>query len=145
MPSSTAAKLRGLLEDLLQAPLPVRLRAWDGSEAGPAAAPVLIVRNRRALRRLMWQPSELGLARAYISGDLDMEGDLYDALGRLASLIFRGADARGLPKRAVAAEMLRLRVLGPQPKPPPEEIAMQGNRHSRRRDRHRLRPGRRTA
>jgi cyclopropane-fatty-acyl-phospholipid synthase len=135
MRSSTAAQLRGLLEDLLQAPLPVRLRAWDGSEAGPAAAPVLIVRNRRALRRLMWQPSELGLARAYVSGDLDMEGDIYDALGRLASLIFRGADARGLPKRAVAAEMLRLGVLGPQPKPPPEEIAMRGNRHSRRRDR----------
>lgn len=135
MPSSTAARLRGLLEDLLQAPLPVRLRAWDGSEAGPAAAPVLIVRNRRAVRRLMWQPSELGLARAYVSGDLDLDGDLYDALSRLASLIFRGADARGLPKRAVAAEMLRLRVLGPQPKPPPEEIAMQGNRHSRRRDR----------
>ncbi|MET0493721.1 MAG: class I SAM-dependent methyltransferase [Actinoplanes sp.] len=135
MPSSTAVQLRGLLESLLQAPLPVRLRAWDGSETGPADAPVLIIRNRRALRRLMWRPDELGLARAYVSGDLDVEGDLFSALQRLATLIFRGADARGLPKRAVAADLLRLGVLGPQPKPPPEELAMQGSRHSRRRDR----------
>jgi len=135
MPSATAAPLRGLLEDLLQTPLPVRLRAWDGSEAGPVDAPVLIVRNRRALRRLMWQPNELGLARAYVSGDLGVEGDLYAALDRLAGLIFRRADARGLPKRAVGGDLLRLGALGLKPKPPPEEIAMRGARHSRRRDR----------
>ncbi|UQU62590.1 cyclopropane-fatty-acyl-phospholipid synthase family protein [Couchioplanes caeruleus] len=123
------------METLLQAPLPVRLRAWDGSETGPAGTPVLTIRNRRALRRLMWRPDELGLARAYVSGDLDMEGDLLDGLQRLAALIFRGADVRGLPKRAVAADLLRLGVLGPQPKPPPEELAMHGTRHSRRRDR----------
>ena len=66
MPNDTAAKLKTLLENLLQTPLPVRLRAWDGSESGPADTPVLIIRNRRALRRLMWQPNELGLARAYV-------------------------------------------------------------------------------
>ncbi|AGZ38303.1 SAM-dependent methyltransferase [Actinoplanes friuliensis] len=138
MPSSTATQLRGLLENLLQSPLPVRLQAWDGSEAGPADAPLLILRNRRALRRLMWQPNELGLARAYVSGDLDVEGDLYEALERLAALIFRGADARGLPMRAVAGDLLKVGVfglLGPQPKPPPEEIAMRGSRHTRHRDR----------
>jgi len=135
MPSSTAVQLRGLLETLLQAPLPVRLRAWDGSETGPAGTPVLIIRNRRALRRLVWRPDELGLARAYVSGDLEVEGDLFEALRRLATLIFRGADVRGLPNRAVAADLLRLGVLGPQPKPPPEELAMRGTRHSPRRDR----------
>ncbi|MEU8606912.1 cyclopropane-fatty-acyl-phospholipid synthase family protein [Actinoplanes sp. NPDC048791] len=135
MPSSTAAQLRELLENLLQSPLPVRLRAWDGSETSPTGTPILIIRNRRALRRLIWRPDELGLARAYVSGDLDVEGDLYDALGRLAALIFRGADVHGLPKRAVAAELVRLGLLGPQPKPPPEEIAMRGSRHSRGRDR----------
>ena len=135
MPSSTAAQLRELLENLLQSPLPVRLRPWDGSETGPTGTPILIIRNRRALRRLIWRPDELGLARAYVSGDLDVEGDLYDALGRLAALIFRGADVHGLPKRAVAAELVRLGLLGPQPKPPPEEIAMRGSRHSRGRDR----------
>ena len=60
--------------------LPVRLRAWDGSEAGPENAPVLIARSPRALRRILWRPGELGLARAYISGDLDVEGDLTEGL-----------------------------------------------------------------
>jgi cyclopropane-fatty-acyl-phospholipid synthase len=136
MSSSTAFNLLSLLENLLQAPVPVRLRAWDGSEAGPAEAPVLIVRNRRALRRLMWQPNELGLARAYVSGDLDLQGDLYDALRRLATLLWRsGPTGRSLPTAGIAADLLRLGIVGPQPKPPAEEIAMQGTRHSKRRDR----------
>ena len=46
--------------------LPVRLRAWDGSEAGPADAPVLVARSPRALQRILWRPGELGLARAYV-------------------------------------------------------------------------------
>src|SRR4051794_24110101 len=132
---STATKLKSLLENLLQTPIPVRLRAWDGSEAGPADTPVLVVRHRRALRRLMWQPNELGLARAYVAGELDVQGDLYDALSRLASLIWRAPDIQGLPIRAVAADMLRLGIVGTQPRPPIEEIAMSGTRHSRRRDR----------
>jgi cyclopropane-fatty-acyl-phospholipid synthase len=132
---STAPKLKALLENLLEAPIPIRLRAWDGSEAGPVHPPVLVIHRRRALRRLMWQPNELGLARAYVAGDIDVEGDLYDALGRLAALIWRPADIRGLPIRAVARDLLRLGIVGTQPKPPPEEIAMSGTRHSKRRDR----------
>jgi cyclopropane-fatty-acyl-phospholipid synthase len=133
--SSTAAKLKQLLENLLQTPLPVRLRAWDGTEAGPDDGPVLVVRHRRALRRLMWQPNELGLARAYVSGDLDLEGDLYDALNRLVALIWRSPAMKDVPIRAVAADLLRLGIVGTQPKPPPEEMALTGSRHSKRRDR----------
>ncbi len=132
---NTAQRLKTLMEDLLQAPLPVRLRAWDGSESGPPDTPKLIIRNRRAVRRLMWQPNDLGLARAYVSGDLDVDGDLYEALTRTASLIWRAPDLTGLPIRAVATDLLRLGILGKQPKPPPEEMAMTGARHSRHRDR----------
>ena len=133
--SAIAVRLKRLLEGLLQAPIPVRIRAWDGSEAGPAGTPVLVIRHRRALRRLMYQPNELGLARAYVSGDIDVEGDLYDALDRLVSLIWRSPDLRGLPVRAVAGDLLRLGIVGTQPKPPPEEMVVSGARHSRRRDR----------
>jgi len=132
---SIAPTLKNLLENLLQAPIPVRLRAWDGSQAGPADTPVLVIHHRRAIRRLMWQPNELGLARAYVAGEIDVDGDLYEALGRLAALIWRAPDLTGLPVRAVAGDMLRLGIVGPQPKPPPEEIAMTGTRHSKRRDR----------
>ena len=39
--------------------LPVRLRAWDGSEAGalePLDGPVLVARSPRALQRILWRP-----------------------------------------------------------------------------------------
>jgi cyclopropane-fatty-acyl-phospholipid synthase len=62
--------------------LPVRVRAWDDSEAGPADAPTVVLRSPLALRRALWAPGELGLARAYVSGDLDVEGDLTEGLRR---------------------------------------------------------------
>ncbi|WP_250000587.1 cyclopropane-fatty-acyl-phospholipid synthase family protein [Actinoplanes sp. M2I2] len=133
--STIASKVQNLLETMLQAPVPLRIRAWDGSTAGPADAPVLVIRHRRALRRLMWQPNDLGLARAYVSGDLDVEGDLYEALTRVAALIWRAPDMKDLPIRHVASDLVRLGVLGTQPKPPPEEMVVAGTRHSRRRDR----------
>ncbi len=73
--TGAAHRLAVLVEDALGAPLPVRLRAWDGSETGPSAAPVVVLRSHRALRRLLRQPGELGLAQAYITGELDVEGD----------------------------------------------------------------------
>src|SRR5919107_6198730 len=121
--AEVAGTLRTLLENLLQTRLPVRLRAWDGSETGPPEAPVVVVSRRRAVRRLIWQPNALGLARAYVSGDIDVKGDLYEALGRLAALLWRAPESTSLPVRAVAGDLLRLGAVGAQPKPPPEEIA----------------------
>jgi cyclopropane-fatty-acyl-phospholipid synthase len=132
--TSTAARLKRLLEGLLQTPMPVRLRAWDGSVAGPEGAPTLIIRNKRALRRIMWQPNDIGLARAYVSGEIDLEGDIYDALNRLAALLWRAPDVKDLPLRSMLGEALRLGIVGTQPKPPPEEMRVSGDHHSRRRD-----------
>ncbi|MGC9665179.1 class I SAM-dependent methyltransferase [Planosporangium sp. 12N6] len=131
---STAGRLSALLERMLQVPVPLRIRAWDGSEAGPADAPVLKIRQRRALRRLVWQPNELGLARAYVAGEMDLDGDLYDALHRLSGLLWPGTGPGTGPVRAVAGDLLRLGAIGPQPRPPAEEILMHGGRHSLRRD-----------
>ncbi|BCY10701.1 cyclopropane-fatty-acyl-phospholipid synthase family protein [Actinoplanes sp. L3-i22] len=132
---TTADRLKSLLETLLQTPLPVRLQAWDGTRSGPAGAPLVIVRHRRALRRLMWQPDQLGLARAYVAGEIDVEGDLYDALARLAPLLWNSPGAPDVPLRAIAGEALRLGIIGSRPKPPPEEMVVTGSRHSRGRDR----------
>lgn len=119
--------------------LPVRIRAWDGSEAGPGDGPTVILRHRRALRRLLWQPGEMGLAHAYVSGDLDVDGDLGEALAGMWGLVRDGAlrarrpPARELPGLALTA--LRLGLLGPRPAPPPEAIRVTGRLHSKRRDR----------
>ncbi|MGW3203080.1 class I SAM-dependent methyltransferase [Streptomyces sp. NPDC001135] len=142
--ADAASRLWSLAEQLLGAPLPVRLRAWDGSQAGPPGAPALVVRNRRALRRMLFKPGELGLARAWVSGDLGIEGDLYTALDAMAGLVWeRGEDARGLLEcardpavRAAVRELLKL-AGPPVPPAPPREEARRPRRklHTRRTDR----------
>ncbi|EGX59364.1 cyclopropane-fatty-acyl-phospholipid synthase [Streptomyces zinciresistens K42] len=141
--ADAAARLKGLLEQLLGVPLPVRIRAWDGSEAGPPDAPALVVRRRRAVRRLLWKPGELGLARAWVAGDLDVDGDLYTALGLLAGLVWeRDEDARGTAQalrdpqvRAAVRGLLRLAGSPLPPAPPPEEVRRARHLHTRGTDR----------
>ncbi|MFF4984610.1 class I SAM-dependent methyltransferase [Streptomyces sp. NPDC001046] len=128
--ADAAQRLQGLFAQMLGAPLPVGIRAWDGSQAGPPGAPVLVVRNRRALRRLLFKPGELGLARAWVAGDLDIDGDLYTTLDLLAGLVWeRGEDARTLAQalrdpevRTAVRGLVRLAGLPLPPSPPPEEV-----------------------
>ncbi|MFJ6026412.1 class I SAM-dependent methyltransferase [Pseudarthrobacter sp. NPDC092424] len=121
--------------------IPLRLRAWDGSEAGPEGAPVIEFRSRRALRRMLWSPGQLGLSRAYVAGEIDAPGDIFAAFAALSSA---GKFAEPGPFRAptpgelwtLLRTAVRLGALGPNPAPPPEEakIARRGRLHSRRRD-----------
>ncbi|WP_406268866.1 cyclopropane-fatty-acyl-phospholipid synthase family protein [Streptomyces sp. NBC_00191] len=138
-----AMRLTTLAEELLGAPLPVRIRAWDGSESGPPSAPVLVVRHRRALRRLLWRPGELGLARAWVAGEIDVEGDLYAALDLLSGIIWERGDERptsGHPLRdprlrAAARGLLKIGGALPPPPPPAEEVRRRaGPLHTKRRD-----------
>src|SRR5581483_6931222 len=65
---------------------PLRITAYDGSSAGPADASITIRLNSpAALTYLITAPSSLGLARAFVSGELEIHGDLYDALSILWS------------------------------------------------------------
>ncbi|MGV9244590.1 class I SAM-dependent methyltransferase [Streptomyces sp. NPDC003710] len=141
--ADAAPRLKSLVEQLLGVPLPLRIRAWDGSEAGPPGAPALVVRNRRALRRLLWKPGELGLVRAWVAGDLGIDGDLYTALDLLAGLVWeRGDDARTLVQavrdpdvRAAVRGLARLAGPFPPPPPPPEEVrGARSHLHTRRSD-----------
>ena len=63
----------------------VRFEAFDGSATGPVEAPLhLELRSKRGLDYLLTAPSTLGLARAYLQGDLVLEpideGNPYDVL-----------------------------------------------------------------
>jgi cyclopropane-fatty-acyl-phospholipid synthase len=118
--------------------LPVRVRGWDGSEAGPADAPTVVLRSPQALRRLLWHPGELGLAQAYVTGDLDVDGDLADGLRR----VWQAAGEAGLtsvswPALAWAAvrAAVRLRFLGLPLAAPSSQLHVSGRLHSRARDR----------
>jgi cyclopropane-fatty-acyl-phospholipid synthase len=133
-------RLVPLLERLARGPLPVRVRAWDGSEGGPPGAPVVVLRTPRALRRLLWHPGELGVAQAYVTGELDIEGDVSDLL-RLSWATTRDRDlagthglgVRGWGEAAVTAA--RLGLLGPPLPPPGSQARVRGRIHSRARDR----------
>jgi cyclopropane-fatty-acyl-phospholipid synthase len=122
--------------------LPVRFSAYDGSSAGPADSAIgLRLANERGLSFLLTAPGDLGMSRAYVAGDLLIEGvhpgDPYDALVLLQDrLRFRR------PRPAEAVSLLRglglsrLRL----PEPPPEERmprwrrTVEGLRHSMTRD-----------
>ncbi|MER5528876.1 cyclopropane-fatty-acyl-phospholipid synthase family protein [Streptomyces sp. NPDC002677] len=140
--ADAASRLRSVAEQVLGVPLPVRLRAWDGSQAGPPDAPAIVIRNRRALRYMLFKPGELGLARAWVAGDLDIEGDLYSALAVMSGLIWeRGEDDRTLAQalrdpevRAAGRELLKLAGPPVPPPPPREEVRRRRHLHTRRSD-----------
>ncbi|MFJ8297977.1 class I SAM-dependent methyltransferase [Streptomyces sp. NPDC094447] len=132
-----ADRLAELLGHFLPGPLPVRLRAWDGSQAGPPDAPTVVLRSPEALRRVLWQPGELGLAEAYVSGDLDVDGDLAAALSVAGRTVRdRGAAPPGPAALASSAALaLRLGAAGPRPQRPDGRARLTGSLHSASRDR----------
>jgi len=82
-----ATALTPLIRRLFHGAPPVRFEFWDGSAMGPSATAATIrVRSPRALRRLATAPGELGMARAYVAGDVDLEGDL-EAILALSDLV----------------------------------------------------------
>ncbi|SDC37156.1 SAM-dependent methyltransferase [Nocardioides lianchengensis] len=118
--------------------LPVRLRAWDGSEAGPVDAPLVELRSPDAVRRLLRHPGELGAAQAYVTGELEVHHDLDDALTHA----FAVARERGLPKRPSPADLARavravagLGLLRLPPAAPASQARIRGRLHSPLRDR----------
>lgn len=138
--TTTAERLHDLVDGALGGGLPVRLRAWDGSVAGPVDAPLLDIRSRRALRHIAWSPNEMGVARAYIAGDLDVPGGAEALHSGLASIWTAVAASGGVsrpgPKQLAraAGDALRLGALGLRPRRPEGEIRVRGRRHTVRRD-----------
>jgi cyclopropane-fatty-acyl-phospholipid synthase len=131
-----APRLAGLALELTGRQLPVRLRAYDGSEAGPPGPLMLELTSPAALRRIAWNPGELGIADAYVTGDVQVHGDLISVLRLLHA---DGDGTRpGRPPAAALARAARLALaagaVGPRPPVPAARARVSGRLHSRARD-----------
>jgi cyclopropane-fatty-acyl-phospholipid synthase len=131
-------RLSDIYERLVDEDVPVGFRAYDGSSAGPRDAELVIdVRSPLALRYIVNSPGELGLCRAYVTGAVELHGDLHSAL--VALLAHRRPDLR---VTKLLGLLPRLRGLGRsalRPPPiPPEEAPPRWRRgirkHSKKRD-----------
>ncbi|HEV7172655.1 cyclopropane-fatty-acyl-phospholipid synthase family protein [Pedococcus sp.] len=137
--TGVAPELAQALAPFLGGDLPVRLTAWDGSAAGPLGAPQVALRSARALRRLLRHPGELGAAQAYVTGEVDVDGSLEEALTH----VWEVARERGLagirPTPGALATLLRIAVrhgaLGRPLAPPASQAVVKGRLHSLARDR----------
>lgn len=144
--NSATITIAEAIDRLMRDGVPYRFSAYDGSSTGPADSPIhLNLKNDRGLSYLLTAPGDLGMARAYVAGDLDIEGvhpgDPYDALVALMNHVrFR------MPSPGEALELIRglggrtfLNHFRP-PAPPPQEALpkwrrlLEGYRHSKTRD-----------
>jgi cyclopropane-fatty-acyl-phospholipid synthase len=122
--------------------LPLKFTAYDGSSAGPEDATLgLDLLTPRGTTYLATAPGDLGLARAYISGDLEPRGvhpgDPYDLLRALAhQLDFKRPPARMLAQivRSIGIEHLKPIAPPPQEALPRWRRIAEGLRHSKTRD-----------
>jgi cyclopropane-fatty-acyl-phospholipid synthase len=134
--------LAGIVELLSDGAFPVRFTAYDGSATGPSDSEISVhLATQRGATYVFTAPGDLGMARAYIAGDLHAAGvhpgDPYIAMRVMADkLRFRRPTMAelGLITRSLGWELLR-----PVP-PPPQEYrprwrrTLEGLAHSRRRD-----------
>jgi len=147
--SGAGEALLPLVRHLCGGDPPLRLRFWDGSELGPGAGAAgrdpaegngatVVFSSPNAVRRVLWMPNELGLARAYVAGEIEVQGDIY-SLFRLQALLSpadrpSGWRARLEGGRRLLAAARATGALGGPLEPPPEEARLHGARHSRARD-----------
>ena len=123
---------------------PFRIGFWDGTTMEPTVArvgatpgvggdgvPAFLLRSPRALAHALRAPGQLGIGRAYVSGDLEVS-DLDGVIDILEHWKPPAIDGRERGRLMLAA----LHACGPTlpPKRPVSELVPRGTRHSRERD-----------
>jgi cyclopropane-fatty-acyl-phospholipid synthase len=134
--------LAEIVEAVAGGDLQISVKAYDGSSAGPQDAEFgLELLTPRGTTYLATAPGDLGLARAYIAGDLKLkgcaEGDPYPALRALSEDVhFSRPSARTLAQITRSLSLEHFKPIAP---PPQEQLPRwrriaEGLRHSKTRD-----------
>ncbi|MBV2363554.1 class I SAM-dependent methyltransferase [Streptomonospora nanhaiensis] len=133
-------RLAEIFERVVGQDAPVHFRAYDGSTAGdPTSDTAVVVRTPVALNYLAQSPGALGLTRAYVSGHIDVEGDMYTALKRMADVTFsEGHRLSPLEMARIARSIGWVKFVNRVPPPPQEVLPTRlfnlGARHAKGRD-----------
>lgn len=112
---------------------PFTLRFWDGGEAvaNDGAGPVFTVRSPRAIAHVLRAPGQLGLGRAYVSGEIEVD-DL-DGVIRLLNE-WKPPSLSRAERLGLMLAATRAMGLTRPPRRPSAELRPSGRRHSRERD-----------
>ncbi|RJL34454.1 SAM-dependent methyltransferase [Bailinhaonella thermotolerans] len=130
-------KLAEIFERIVGPDAGVRFSAYDGSTAGSPDADVeIVVRSPIALAYVAQSPGEVGLARAYVSGHINVNGDMYTLLSRMASIAI---DDVPLSRKIDILRQIGLKPLTMRVPLPPQEVkrsrlSQLGRRHAKGRD-----------
>ncbi|MCX6465110.1 MAG: cyclopropane-fatty-acyl-phospholipid synthase [Pseudonocardiales bacterium] len=122
-----------IISDVVGPDIGVRVIGYDGSKAGPDSADAALrIVSPRALARLVTAPGTLGLARAYVAGEIEVEGDLHSVLDAMPEVTLH--DIPRAQRVALARRLLPVWLRHHQP-PPEFEYRPRGRLHSKARDR----------
>ncbi|WP_017597840.1 SAM-dependent methyltransferase [Nocardiopsis lucentensis] len=133
-------RLAEIFERVVGPDAPIRFTAYDGSSAGaPNSDVALHVRTPVAVNYLAQSPNAVGLTRAYVSGHLDVEGDMYTVLRRMSDFVLAEGVNLSLGDLAGIVRSVGWVKFVNRVAPPPQEmrvgrLAAMGWRHSRERD-----------
>ncbi len=129
-PLDVSRRIHERLVEMAGVPGP-RVRAWDGTEWGPAdASATLVLNHPGAFRALLMPPGDLAAGEAYVFDDVDFEGDIFSIVEFGEHLAVASRTRHALPLlrllRALPEENRKSRAVRPR---------VRGRLHSLRRDR----------
>jgi len=129
---STTAPLRREIEARIPE-RPFSVEFWDGTRlpASGDEGPTFFIRSPRAAAHVLRAPGQLGLGRAYVSGEIDVD-DMDAVIELLDSWEPPALD--GAAKRRLLLGALRAAGIQRLPRRPDAELVLSGRRHSKERD-----------
>jgi cyclopropane-fatty-acyl-phospholipid synthase len=132
MPFASTAPLRREIERQIPE-RPFTVEFWDGTRlpAANGAGPTFVVRSPRAAAHVLRAPGQLGLGRAYVSGEIEVD-DIDAVIALLDS--WKPPPLEGTGKAKLLAGAVRAAGVTRPPRRPASELRPSGRRHSKERD-----------
>jgi cyclopropane-fatty-acyl-phospholipid synthase len=130
--SKISQTLAPLFTGMFEQGLPVPIQFWDGSQIGPDDAPGrVVIKSANALRRILYRPNLLGFSRAFAADEIDIEGDVVEALYALYKATPQWPNITVREATRLVSSVVPFGVLGRPLAPPPEEAPSHWRRHTR--------------